>query len=379
MKIITFAFLISLICIWGCDSDHQHSTEPTGTNFVIQSFKTPYVFVVNGADNNISIVDINQFKEVGKFYLKDAMYPHHIYWNNKFNKHSETKEGALLAVAITGKDLSGGHGGHGGHSGSTSEDYKVLILDAYDGSVVKELKLNHSPHNAIFLGNDESFPSEQLWVSQYDEKNSYILTYDTKTWKRLDSIPTGAGLSEITFDYKGHAYATNTIDGTVEIISTKTKIKMRTHKVGEDPVGAWNGINYMLVDNEKSRSLTLINKKTLEIDETIDLNFTPGYALEESISYDEMTNTHKTRIWVTNTNGSIYALQQFGNNKNWEFGATIPTGAGAHAIVNYLDGLIVSNQDDNSITYIDLFEFTTRNTKVGKKPNGMVIVHDPLR
>lgn len=360
----------------GCNSDDHHTTQPTGDNFIINSFKTPYVFVVNGADNNISIVDISQFKEVGKFYLKDAIYPHHIYWNNKLSKRNENNEGALLAVAITGKDLSGGHGGH---SETTIGNYKVLVLDAYDGSTVKEIKLNHSPHNAIFLNIDESFPSEELWISQYDEKNSYILTFDTKTWNRLDSIPTGAGLSEVTFDYNGNAYATNTIDGTVEIISTKNKIKLRKHKVGENPVGAWNGINYMLVDNEKSRSLTLINKKTLEIDETIELNFTPGYAIEQSISYNDTTNTHKTRIWVTNTSGSIYAIQQFGNNKNWEFGASIPTGAGAHAIANFDNGLIVSNQDDNTITYINLLDFNKKSTKVGKKPNGMVVLFDPTR
>jgi len=369
-------FLISIISILGCNSDDHHTTQPTGDNFIINSFKTPYVFVVNGADNNISIVDISQFKEVGKFYLKDAIYPHHIYWNHKLGKRNENYEGALLAVAITGKDLSGGHGGH---SETSTGNYKVMVLDAYDGSTVKEIKLNHSPHNAIFLNIDESFPSEELWISQYDEKNSYILTFDTKTWNRLDSIPAGAGLSEVTFDYNGNAYATNTIDGTVDIISTKNKLKLRKHKVGENPVGAWNGINYMLVDNEKSRSLTLINKKTLEIDETIELNFTPGYAIEQSISYNDTTNTHKTRIWVTNTSGSIYAIQQFGNNKKWEFSASIPTGAGAHAIANFDNGLFVSNQDDNTITYINLLDFSKKSTKVGKKPNGMVVLFDPTR
>lgn len=75
----------------------------------IDPVTTDAVYVVNGGDNSISVIDAARDEIAGAIELVDAEYPHHIY---------ASSDRATLLIAVPGSDLSGGHGG--GHAAGGS-------------------------------------------------------------------------------------------------------------------------------------------------------------------------------------------------------------------------------------------------------------------
>lgn len=72
----------------------------------IEPISSNAVFVVNGGDNSITVIDAATEEVAGRIELVDVDYPHHIYLSS---------DRTTLLVAVPGSDLSGGHGGGGGH------------------------------------------------------------------------------------------------------------------------------------------------------------------------------------------------------------------------------------------------------------------------
>lgn len=114
-------------------------TEPRST--AIAAVTGDAVYVVNGEDSSISVVEPSDGKVLGTIALQNVAYPHHIYLSPDRSK---------LAVAVPGHDLSGGHsataqggGEHGGHSGTATQagGGAVLVLDASTGATIKARRL----------------------------------------------------------------------------------------------------------------------------------------------------------------------------------------------------------------------------------------------
>lgn len=308
----------------------------------------PALYVVNGANNNISVIELSSNTVKRTIALNNATFPHHI---------SLSPDKEFIAVAIAGMDLSGGHGGHG------TGPAKVMILDAVTGVAHHEFNTIHLPHNAAFN------PSgTELWVPQADTTQGTVLVYNTSDYSLKNTINVGRSPSELTFSFDGSmAFAANTMDATVTMIDPATKAIMATIPVGTDPVGAWPAPNgKMYVDNESAMTVTEIDVASATVTSTFDLGFMPGY-----VSY----STQHNEIWVSDaTNGKIVYFENTGGV--WSPVGSISTGTNAHAIVFTNDGTraYVSNQGASSVSVIDVVNHAKlQDITVGGKPNGMVI------
>lgn len=338
-----FAFTIS-----SCKKHDMDDMDHGGHTML--NINYPAAYIVNGTSNNISVIKLSDNTVTETINLNGATFPHHIYLNP-----AKTK----LAVAITATDLSGGHAGHGG----ATAGLKVQIIDVLTGMIDKEISLSKLPHNAIF-----NSAGTELWIGQMDTIQSQVLVYKTSDWSLQNTINVGKGLSEVTFSNDGSmVFACNTMDGTVTLIDANTKMIHTTLAVGIDPVGAWSASNgNMYVDNEQSQTVSEISVSGMNVINTINLGFKPGY-----VAY----HTTSGELWVSDaTNGKVVYYTFTGGV--WTMQGNISTGADAHAIAFNSDGTkaYVTNQGAGSVSVVDVASHTVSQTiSVGSKPNGIAI------
>jgi YVTN family beta-propeller protein len=347
-KPIATAILALAITTLGTSSCHNDDMHPDEHKML--NINYPAAYVVNGASNNISVIRLSDNTVSETIGLNGATFPHHIYLNPAKNK---------LAVAITATDLSGGHVGHGG----ATSGFKVQIIDAVTGMIDREIALSKMPHNAIFNNS-----GTELWVGQTDDIQSKVLVYKTSDWSLLNTINVGKGLSEVTFSNDGSmAFACNTLDASVTLINATTKMTHSTLSVGADPVGAWSASNgKMYVDNEKSKTISEISVSGMNVINTINLGFKPGY-----VAY----HTTSGELWVTDaTNGKVVYYTLVGGV--WTMQGNISTGNDAHAIAFNSDGTkaYITNQGAGNVSVVDVATHSVSKTiSVGSKPNGIAI------
>jgi YVTN family beta-propeller protein len=340
----------ALLC--GCGG---HEESPLPSSQPIAPVAGAAVFVVNGGDGSLSVIDAASNQVAGTILLEHAAYPHHVYLS---------EDGTRLLVAVPGVDLSGGHGGDdggghgGGHGGAEPGEHSILLLDSRDGATLAARTLDVINHNAIF-----SPDGSEVWTSQMTTPGS-VLVLDSATLETKITITVGDEPAEVTFSLDGsHAFVANTGSDTVSVIDVASKTVVDTITVGDTPVGAWPGSDgVMYVDNEAGKSLTAIDATTLDVVRTYDLGFTPAMAAVSPAG----------DLWVTDTDGGrvvIYATAD----------ATVlgevATGAGAHAIAFSDDGqtAYVTNQLASTVSVIDVASRSvTATIEVGAKPNGIV-------
>lgn len=315
----------------------------------------PAAYIVNGEDATVSVVKLstNEVTETIELMATGAdmiMWPHHI---SSHQNH--------MAIGVPGMDLSAGHSGlmTAGMTG------KLLVIDAMNGSIVKNINLPLMNHNSIYSPN-----GNEIWVPQMDDMNSKVLVYDATTNALLNTINVGMMAAELTFSSDGtKAYVANGDDDSVTIINTSTKAIITTIPVGDNPVGAWTGSNgKMYVDNEDGQTISVIDVTTNSIDETITLGFMPGIA-----SY----NGPKNELWVSDPMaGKVHYWTWDAGMNMWMHGSAFNTGAGAHAIAFTTDGntAYVTNQTANTVSVVNTTNHSvTKTINVGRKPNGIVI------
>lgn len=338
------AALCAALLLGGCSED---TTDPDND---LLNIDYAALFVINGQNGNVSVVDLAQDAVTETISLNGARAPHHVYLSPDY-RH--------MAIAVTDMDLSGGHGGHGGGGG----DFKVQIVSTTTGAILREIALDAMPHNAIY-----SPDGSELWIGQASEPTGKVLVYRTSDYSLTNSIEVGMNPSEVTFTPDGSmAFVANTGDNSVTIIDRMTKMVHATIDVGDDPVGAWPASNgKMYVDNEASGTVSEIDPETMEAVATINLGFMPGYVAYRA-SADE--------LWVSDaTNGNVAIYTRVSDA--WALQQTIPTGPGAHAIVFTANEAkaYVTNQEGGTVSVIDAAGRTKiKDIPVGPKPNGMAI------
>lgn len=315
----------------------------------------PAAYIVNGEDGSVSVVKLSTNEVTGTIELMGSgsdmiMWPHHI------SSHQDH-----LAIGVPGMDLSAGHSG----LNTSGMNGKLLVIDAMDGSIIKNINLPLMNHNSIYSPN-----GNEIWVPQMDEMNSKVLVYDATTNALLNTIDVGMMAAELTFSSDGtKAYVANGDDDNVTVINTSTKAIITTIAVGDNPVGAWTGSNNkMYVDNEDGQTISVIDVATNSVDETITLGFMPGIA-----SY----NGPKNELWVSDPMaGKVHYWTWDAGMNMWMHGSSFNTGAGAHAIAFTTDGntAYVTNQTANTVSVVNTTNHSvTKTINVGKKPNGIVI------
>lgn len=333
---------VILVALNGCGKDGE-VTPPVGSTDITFSA----AFIVNGAENSISVIDLASKEVKRTIPLSGIAWPHHANINASKSR---------IALGVPGMDLSGGHGGMMGMPG------KIVVINAITGEVIRSLDLPVMNHNAIF-----SPAGDEIWTSQMDSLGK-VLVYDAATFALKDSIPVDAMPQEITFSADGSmAFVASGMSNTVTVIEPATKAVMATIGVGMNPVGAWPGSdNRMYVDNEEGQSISVIDVATMSVVETVPLGFTPGYA-----AY----NSQLIELWVTDdTNGRVVYFQRMSNQ--WMNMGNITTGAGAHAIAFSSNDSIayITNQLAGTVSVVNTATHAKiKDITVGVKPNGIVM------
>ncbi len=353
LKIYIFAFVITKLA--ACSSaDHANMTQAE------LNITYPAVYVINGENSSISVINLatNNVTETIKLGEGGAahsnkdmiMFPHHI---------TLSADAMNLAIGVPGVDLSAGHTSGAAHTGMQG---KIVVVDATKGTIKHNVTTPLMNHNAIY-----SPDGKEIWTTQIDNSGK-CLVYDATTLTLKNTIIVGIQPAEITISQdKQYAFVANGGSNSVTVIKIADKTVVKTIVVGEDPVGAWTGSdNKMYVDNEKGKTISIIDVATLAVVETINLGFTPGYA-----TYNAVLN----ELWVSNAGSNKVIYFQRMNNA-WMKMGEILTGADAHAITFTKDGqtAYITNQGAASVSVINAATKTKiKDIAVGTKPNGIVI------
>ncbi|MFV7236573.1 hypothetical protein [Flavobacterium sp. ZB4R12] len=348
MKNLFFtASIIGVMLLSSCSKDDNMNMDTT------LNINYPAAYVVNGEDATISVIKLSTNEVTETINLMGTgtdmiMWPHHI------STHSNH-----LAIGVPGMDFSAGH--LGGTAGMTG---KLLVIDAMNGTTVKNMNLPLMNHNTTYSPN-----GIEIWVPQMD-MNGKVLVYNASTYALTNTITVGMMPAELTFSSDGtKAYVANGDDDTISVINVSTKAVVATITVGDNPVGAWTGSDgKMYVDNEDGQSISVINVATNAVDQTIVLGFMPGIASH---------NGAKSELWVSDPmNGKVHYWTWDAGMMMWMHSGVFNTGAGAHAISFTTDGntAYVTNQTANTVSVVNVTNHTvTKTISVGKKPNGVVI------
>lgn len=367
-KIAGSVVTCALVSVTGCgshDAGHGGTTAAAPASVAISAITTDAVYVVNGGDSTIAVLDASSGSVLGKIQLTNVSYPHHVYLSPDRGK---------IAVAVPGHDLSMGHsaaaqpggvhggGEHGGgeHGGAEASGGAVLVLDATTGATLRSRRLESSNHNSIF-----SPDGREIWTALLREDGA-VLVLDAETLETKQTIKVGRVPAEVTFTPDGkYAFVANGTSDDISVVDVASKVVVKTIAVDREPVGAWPGADgLMYVDCEVAKSIKVIDPRTLEVVRTYSLGFTPGIA--------SVPPGRTSELWVTDTDSGKVVFNKTDADAKV---AELATAAGAHALAFTTDGktAFVTNQNGDSITLIDAATRATKITiPVGSKPNGIV-------
>jgi YVTN family beta-propeller protein len=345
IRLEAFAFLIAT-SLWAaaCAGDARPGANG-GTSTPIPAVNGAAVYVVNGQDHSISVIDPATNTVVGTILLSGVTWPHHVYLS---------KDGSRMLVAVPNMDLSGGHG-------TDMEDHPgaVLLLDSSTGATLASRSLEMMNHNAIF-----SPDGTEIWTSQMMMPGS-VLVLDAQTLATRQSIPVGDMPAEVTFSKDGTmGFVANGMTDSVSVISVATKKVMATIPVGKDPVGPWPGVDgIMYTDCEQGKSISAISPASMSVVRTYNLGFTPGMVGTPPGTSGE--------LWVTDEDdGKVVFNTTTQDQKTGE----LVVGAGAHGMAFSADGktAYITNQAGGTVSIVDVASHTlVKSLPVGAKPNGI--------
>lgn len=342
-------FFLTLTSSVGCSSSsggmNMGGNGASPSSAPIPMIQGDALYVVNGGDSSISVIDPARNAVVGTIALQRAMYPHHIYLSH---------DKSMLAVAIPGMDLSEGH--HGGMPGMHGA---VLVLDARTGATMASRVLEQMNHNAVFSADDS-----EVWTSQMTAPGR-VLVLDSMTLATKATIDVGDMPAEVTFSADSRlAFVANGMSNNVTVIDVASKAVIRTIGTGNDPVVPNVGVDgKVYVDCEEGQQVSVIDPSSPAVTLTYSLGFMPGMA---------QTAPGGSELWVSDSDGGRVVFYAVGQDMKE---SEIATGAGAHGVGFSADGKVgyVTNQTVGTVTAIDVATHRVLATiQVGQKPNGLV-------
>jgi DNA-binding beta-propeller fold protein YncE len=153
MKHLSFLF-----CLWCFSCGKTDSTPP------FKPLGNSIAYIVNGGDNSLTIVDLNNFEKKQTLFLKNspALFPHHIYISPLSN---------TLSIATSDYDFSLGHAGIHNYAG---KGY-VLLLNSETGELKRNIELPAPGHNAV-----PSADGKEVWVALSMHAGK-VMIFDTET------------------------------------------------------------------------------------------------------------------------------------------------------------------------------------------------------
>src|SRR5450759_3361604 len=349
------------------------------------------IYVVNRASNSLSVINISTDQVQKTINLGSpgtmmggGMMNANSTFNNMWPYHiSLSPDNSKLAITEPGMDFDGGYEmmqstyspgsmgntnqHHNGNSTAVISEImqmqgKILILDAITGDLLKEINLEGMPYDAIF-----SPDGKEIWTALMMPVGK-VNVFGTDSYNLLNSVTVGNMPAGITFSDDGKkVFVANGMSGSVTIKDSATKRMIYTIITGQGTVCAFPGMHGMMyTDNEKDQSISIVNTMSNMMSDSIYLGFVPSM-----VSRNSMMN----QLWVSDPAGAkIHFWTQDGNAYN--YGGSVTVGSGAGAMTFSQDGktCFVTNQNDNSVSVVDVAGLKEiMKIHVGEKPNGLII------
>lgn len=327
-----------------CKEKKVIETEPIVTDY-------PKGYVVNGASNNVSIIDLNELSVKNIIQMTElGRFPHHI---------SLSVDGKKLAVALPEFDFLLGHAAL--HN-ATDKKGGVAVLDAQNGNTLLKIAVPSVNFNAVF-----SPDGSEIWTASSTHTGE-MFVYDANNGTLKSQVTLGADPSEVVFSKDGqYVFVALGESSFVYVLNAKTRLITKTIKVDAFPTNVWAGIDDKIyVENKVAQTINIIDAKTLTVTDYLDVAFTPG-----QIAYNQSLN----ELWICQAGENKIAYFERKNNL-WSLKGTIITGNDAHAVTFTKDmkRAFVVNQKGNTVSVIDAVNHTkTKDILVGSQPNGIVL------
>lgn len=353
------------------------------------------LYVVNRAGNSLSVINTSSDKVEKTINLGSpgtmmggGMMNGNSTYNNMWPYHiSLSPDKSKLVITEPGMDFDGGYEmmmntssnigsgdihyqHHNGNSTTVTTDVmqmqgKILILDAISGDLLKEINLEGMPYDAIF-----SPDGKEIWTALMMPVGK-VNVYNSDSYNLTNSITVGNMPAGITFSDDGKkVFVANGMSGSVTVIDASTKMINDTVLTGQGTVGAFPGMHGMMyAENEKNHTISIVNTMTNMMSDSINVGFTPGMVSR---------NTMMNQLWVSDPAGAkIHFWSQ--NGTAYSYGGSVSVGNGAGAMVFSKDGktCYVTNQDDNSVSIVDVTGLKEiRKIIVGEKPSGLILRYE---
>jgi YVTN family beta-propeller protein len=386
VKLAFVCFALGAVILSSCTKDDgSNNSNNTPVNY-------DALYVVNRAGNSLSVINTSTDKVEKTINLGSpgtmmggGMMNGSSTYNNMWPYHiSLSPDKSKLAITEPGMDFDGGYEmmmntstsgttgdihyqHHNGNSTTVTTDImqmqgKILILDAITGDLLKEITLEGMPYDAIFSPN-----GKEIWTALMMPVGK-VNVFGADSYNLLNSVTVGNMPAGIAFSDDGKkVFVSNGMSGSVTVIDAVTKMLMDTIVTGQGTVGAFSGMHGMMyTDNEKDKTISIINTMNNMMSDSIHLGFIPGM-----VSRNSMMN----QLWVSDPGGASIHYWTL-NGTSYMHGGSVPVGNGAGAMVFSQDGTTcyVSNQDDNTVSVVDVAGLKeTMKIPVGEKPNGLII------
>lgn len=374
---------LSAIILNSCTKDEGIDNNPVNYDAL---------YVINRTDNSLSVINLTTDKVQKTINLGSIspitgggmmngnitnknMYPFHI---------SLSPDKSKLAITVPEMDFNGGYEKmmntsssgstgdihyqhHNGNSNTVTTDImqmqgKILILDAITGDLIKEITLEGMPYDAIF-----SPDGKEIWTVLMMPVGK-VNVLDAESFTLLNTISVGNMPAGVAFSDDGKkVFIANGMSGSVTVIDAVTKLIIETIVNSQGTVGAFPGMHGMMyADNEKNQTISIINTMNSMMSDSLNLGFTPGM-----VSRNSMMN----QLWVSDPVGAKIHYWT-SNGTSYIHGGSVPVGVGAGAMIFSKTGetCYVTNQDDNSVSVVDVAGLKEiMKIPVGEKPNGLII------
>lgn len=343
---LTIGIIFLSLFVSSCKESQKVDTEPKP---VITDY--PKGYVVNGASNNISIIDLNELSVKNIIQMTElGRFPHHI---------NLSADGKKIAVALPEFDFLLGHAAL--HN-ATNKKGGVAIIDTQNGNTLLKIAVPSVNFNAAFNAD-----GSEVWTASSTHTGE-MFVYDANNGTLKNRIVLGTDPTEVVFSRDGqYVFVALGESSFVYVLNAKTKLITKTIKVDAFPTNVWAGIDDKIyVENKVAQTINVIDAKTLTVVDYLDVVFTPG-----QIAYNQSLN----ELWVCQAGENKVAYFERKNNR-WSLKGSIVTGNDAHAVTFTKDmkRAFVVNQKGNTVSVIDASTHTkTKDISVGGQPNGIVL------
>lgn len=309
-----------------------------------EKFPERAIFVANGGDGTISVIDPTDGRVVGEIEVDKGFHPHHL---------AISPDGAKLSVAAPNMDLSMGHGS-GDHAGAAS---KVYLFDTANGGKSASADVAATVHNVAFL---DDFSTVALSMMEHGMIAGYGAAKLDEQW----TLNVGMDPLEVTPVTGGRLLVANSGDGTITIVDGATHTALDTAAVGDTPIAVWNTPAGLFVSLEGDKKVAILSSGNLkDVTGTYDTAGIPGQVAAAKSGGD---------VWIAVEDRGVVEVRDATNGKVTQ---TIDVGGKPHGVlIDQTANLVyVTDEAASRVVRIDAAKYTVVDEiAVGSTPNGIV-------